>query len=161
MARTYKGYFLVGTLNGSPPAMKNVPLIATAYYEGNVVRISATTGSCGLAPAAGTAVYGVIGCNVTNANSSSGTYPVWLMDANNVFECIRLDTGAPQVAMGDLVDIAVASTYNYRLQATASTKVVRIVGVHPDDASGTAAGKRYRVVGCKSIWGLTTREPKG
>lgn len=154
MAREKAGFLLVKTLNGGPPAIQNYPLVQTAYYEGNVLRLSGTTGSAALAAAAGTSILGVIATEVTNANAASGDYPVYLADANNVFEAKMLVSSTPQAKVGDLADLAVA-TKNFRLQGTASTNVISIHGYHPDEAASAHTGVRYWVTFARSIFAQT------
>ncbi len=156
MARTYAGFLFAGTKDGSPPRIKMYPLKAAAYYEGAVLRLSATTGSAAMAAAAGTAILGVLGCNVTSAQSSSGTtgpFPVYMADGPNLFKAKMIATSAPQALVGDVVDVALASTYNYRLQGTASTKVVSIWDFKKDEAAATHTGVEYYVSFSKPIFG--------
>ncbi len=155
MARTKIGFIPVKTSNGAPPALINLPLVQTAYYEGNVLRINGTTGSGKLAAAAGTSIAGVIACNVSNGSAASGYWPVYKADDNTIFEARMLVTKAPQSMVGDTCDIALASTYNYRLQGTSSTAVVSIVGFDPDESLSTHTNGKYWVKFARSLWAST------
>lgn len=151
MAREKVGLFFVKTLSGSPPAMMWVPLKGgTAYYEGQPLRISATTGSAARVAAGGTAVFGIAAANVTS-NATTTMMPVWLCDDNNVFEGrIAAPTGNAWIRFADRVALTVGTVHNYRLTSTVyfgnATASFRIVGCHPDDITGTAANKRYWVM---------------
>ena len=148
MARTYVGFYQVGTLNGSPPAVKNFDLKgATAFYEGAVLRLN-SSGSAVKAAAGIMQLLGVAGANVTSSASTT-KMPVFLADNNNVFEAKMLGTGAPKGRYFSSVRYRVGTTHNFRLEGTEGTVGTcqcRVVGAHPDDLSGTATGKRYRIV---------------
>ena len=61
MAKTTAGLKFVKTDHGAPPVIAYFPVkISTAYKEGCVARISATSGSVAKQAAAGTAILGVI-----------------------------------------------------------------------------------------------------
>lgn len=158
MARTNVGFAFVGTKDGGPPAVKNFPLVAAIYKEGNVLRLSATTGSATKAAAAGTSILGVLGSNLTSAQSSSATtgpHMVYLADGNNLFKAKMLTSSTPQYKVGDLCDIALTTTYNYRLQGTASTDVVSIYGFDADEALSAHTGVEYYVSFARSIFAQT------
>ena len=160
MARTKAGFLFAGTKDGGPPAIKRYPLVATAYYEGAVMRLSGTTGSAAMAAAAGTSILGVLGCNVSNAQSSSATtgpFPVYLADdgGNNLFKAKMIASSTPQAKVGDLCDVALATTHNYRLQATASTNVVSIWGFDKDEALSAHTGVNYYVAFARSVFAQT------
>jgi len=157
MARSYAGFLFVGTKNGGPPAIKRFPLVAAIYAEGNVLRLSNTTGSAAKAAADGTSILGVLGCNLTSAESSSGTtgpHPVYLADGNNLFKAKMIASSTPQAKVGDLCDIAaIATTYNYRLSATAaSTKVCQIWGFQSDESLAAHTGVNYYVCFAQSVF---------
>lgn len=147
MAREYHGFFPVSTLNGGPPAVAHVPLVSAIYTEGNALRLKATTGSATKAAAAGTAILGFMAQNLTAAQAGTGKHMIYLNDGNTVFQATRIATGLSKLSLYDKADLAVASTYNFRIQGTASTEVFTIVGVHPDDETSQAANVRYYVVG--------------
>jgi hypothetical protein len=146
MPRTYHGFFPVKTLNGGEPALAHVPLVSAIYEEGNVLRLKATTGSATKAAAAGTALLGALACSLTAAQSLTGKHPVYLFDGNTVFQATRIATGLSKLSRFDKVDLAVASTYNFRIQGTASTEAFTIYDVHPDDETSQAANVRYYVL---------------
>ncbi len=157
MARTYAGFLFVGTKDGGPPAIKRFPLAAAIYTEGNVLRLSSTTGSATKAAAAGTSILGVLGCNLTAAQAASATtgpHPVYLADGNNLFKAKMLASSTPQAKVGDLCDIAaIATTYNYRLSATAaSTSVISIWGFDKDEALSAHTGVNYYVSFARSVF---------
>lgn len=163
MARTKTGFFFVKTLNGAPPAMKQYPVVAaTAYYEGAVLRISATSGSATKFEADGTAVLGVSAANISLARSSYATtrLPVYLADNNNVFEAQQggVSLSDCQDVMHDLIDIEVANE-NYRL-GSASSKQCRVVGFHPDDVAKGATGARLWVTFAKNLLTDKASEPR-
>ena len=158
MARTKAGFMFAGTKDGGPPAIKRYPLVAAIYTEGNVLRVSNTTGSATKAAAAGTSILGVLGCNLTSAQSSSGTtgpHPVYLADGNNLFKAKMIASSTPQYKVGDVCDVALATTYNYRLQATASTNVVSIWGFDADESLSAHTGVEYYVSFARSIFAQT------
>jgi hypothetical protein len=161
MARTTAGLFFVKTLNGANPAKTNVPVVVGTYYEGQPLRVSATTGSAAKLPATGTAVYGVAAAYMSTLDSATEKLPMYAADNNNVFEGVMVATGAAQPRAQDPVNVRVGTTNNYRLAGTGTLAHFRVVGVNPDDASGTAANKRYWVTGYTTVWGDTAREPKG
>lgn len=147
------------TLSGGPPAILYFPLVtATAYKIGNVLRISATSGSAAKQVAAGTAILGVAVRDVALTSASVTKMPVWIADGNTVFEAKKIVTGVPQNNVGDPADIVVGSVYNYRINTAASTKVAKIVGYHPDEATTAHTGCRYYVMFEKSIFGNTARQ---
>jgi hypothetical protein len=158
MAITKVGLRFRRTLSGGPPAMDQVPLVATAYYDGNVLRVNATTGSACLAKTLATsAVAYVMNGNVSNGNSSTGKWPVYIINDDTVFEARMAATGARQARVTDLSALRVGTTYNYRLSGTAGP--FRIVGVHPDDVGGTGSNGRFYVTGGRSqyaAYGRTT-----
>jgi hypothetical protein len=144
--RSKAGFFPVKTLNGAPPALRNFPLVGgTAYYEGAVLRLSATSGSAARATAAGTVVLGVLACDVASADAATGKYPVYLADGNTMFKAKMLLTSVPQQKMTDLVGLSLGTVHNYRLQGTAATEVCRIEGFNPDEALTTHTGVEYWV----------------
>ena len=160
MARTNAGFMFAGTKDGGPPAIKRYPLVAAIYKEGNVLRLSATTGSATKAAAAGTSILGVLGCNLTSAQSSSATtgpHPVYLAVPNNLFLAKMLASSTPQYKVGDTCDIAaIATTYNYRLSATAgSTNVISIWGFKADESLSAHTGVEYYVSFARSIFAQT------
>lgn len=149
MARTKTGLYFIKTVDGGPPAMDWFDLKgATAYYEGQILRLSATSGSAAKASASGTAMLGVTGANVTSSATTT-QMPVYLADPRNVFEARMLATGAPHTRLRDKITFVVGTTHNYRIEGTAyngaATACLRIIGYNPDDASGTATNKRYWV----------------
>jgi len=149
MSISYVGLRFRKTLSGGTPAIAHMPLVATAYYDGNVLRVNGTTGSACLCASGGTIAAGfvMIG-NVTNANSSSGVHPMYIINGDSVFEARMRATGARRARTGDLACLNVGTTYNYRLGGTAGA--FRILEPHPDDAGGTAANGRYYVTGGRS-----------
>ena len=158
MARTNAGFIFAGTKNGGPPAINRYPLVAAIYKEGNVLRLSGTTGSATKAAAAGTSILGVLGCNLTSAQSSSATtgpHPVYLADGNNLFKAKMIASSTPQYKIGDTCDLGLATTYNYRLQATASTNVISIWGFDADEALSAHTGVEYYVAFARSIFAQT------
>jgi hypothetical protein len=159
MALSYVGLRFRKTLNGGNPAMTNAPLVHTSYEDGNILRLN-TTGS-GVRMAAGATAgmaYVMIG-SLANANwAATGRYPVYLLDGNNVFEARILATGARSARVGDSCGVAVGSTYNYRLAATAGP--LKVTGYHPDEAATTTgANGRFYVTGRKCVWGVTQSAP--
>lgn len=146
MSRTKAGFFFVKTLDGSPPAKMNFPLVAGTYHEGALLRVSGTSGSAVKAAVTNTACIGVAGAYIETTTSGITQMPVYLADSKNVFEAVMVATGAPQARMADRAHFRVGTTHNFRLQGTAGTAMFRIVGVHPDDAAGTGANKRYWIV---------------
>ena len=175
MARSYAGFRLVKTLNGAPPAQVNYPLVgATAYYEGEVLTLQ-TNGSAARASAAGTIVLGVCGANISSsaAATSGGTLnlpsntptlcPIYLLDSNSVFEAIMLGSNVPRASVGDPYTLAVSTTHNYRIRATASATApnqIRIVDFHPDEALTTHTCGRYWVQGLLSVTAQSSRVPR-
>ncbi len=153
MSIDYVGLRFRRTLNGGNAATDAVPLVEGSYYDGHILRVN-TTGSGVKAAAGATAGVGyvMIG-NLLKADwSASSKYPVYLLDANNVFEARMLATGARSARRGDSCGIAVGSTHNFRLAATAGC--LRITGYHPDE-SGTASNGRFYVTGRKTVWAAT------
>lgn len=153
MALSYVGLRFRKTLNGAGGAMTQIPLVEGTYYDGNVLRLSGTSGSGTKVAADGTTVAYVLSGNVTKANSVSGKYSAYILDNNNVFEARMLATGAPQARVGDLANIAVGSTYNYRLQGTTTSGPLRIVGYHPDESTSGHANGRFYVTGARTQFG--------
>lgn len=163
MARTKTGFFFVKTLNGAPPAMKQYPVVAgTAYHEGAVLRISATSGSATKFVADGTAVLGVSAANISLARSSYATtrLPVYLADNNNVFEAqyASVSLSDCQDIMHDLIDIKVGNE-NYRL-GTPSSKQCRVVGFQPEDVAKGVTGARVWVTFAKNLLTDKASEPR-
>jgi len=148
MALSYHGYRFRKTMNGGNAAMLNVPLVAGTYYDGMPLRISATSGSAEACAAGGTTVAFILQGNVSTANSTSGKYPAYHVDDNNVFEGRMLASAAPQTRLADLAGIAVGTTYNYRLAGTAGP--FRIVGFHPDESLSAHANCRFYFTGARS-----------
>ena len=150
MARTTRGFRFVRTIDGGPPAMGYFyrdNSTATAFKEGNVLRVSQTSGSAAKLPAAtATVCLGV--CGADFVSSTSGTaMPVYLAVPNNVFEAKMVATSTPKYRLMDTLDIRVNTVYNYSLQGTSSVKHVRVVGYDPDDEGKSAATMiRYHVV---------------
>ncbi len=150
MARTKNGFFFVKTIDGGPPAIDWRGMkVATAYHEGAVLRQSTTSGSGVKCAAAGTLVLGVLGAAVPTGHAGAVNAPIYLADHRNMFEVKCLGTGAPLTKLGKKVALAVATILNVRASGAVytgdATAACRILGFHPDDASGTAAGKRYWV----------------
>ena len=163
MARTKAGFFFVKTRSGKQPAMDWVPLVgATAYYEGQVLRASATTGSAAKQSAAGTTILGIAAANVSSGSAATTKMPIYIADSENVFEGKMIASKAPRAVMYSEVDIRVGTTHNHRLQGTASTKVARIVGFHPDEVLTAHTGCRFWVTfGPKSLSGGADKIPAG
>lgn len=163
MAKTTAGLKFVKTDHGSPPVIAYFPVtISTAYKEGGVARISATTGSAQKQVATGTAILGVIADTVALANVSNSTRLGVYVDPGAIFEVKMLASSTPQTKVGDLVDLAVSTTYNYRLSGSAaSTKVFKIVGFNPNESLSAHTGVRYWVKIAKPIWGANVTEAKG
>lgn len=152
MARTKHGFFYVKTIDGGPPAMGQCYVKgATAYYEGQVMRCSMTSGSARRVAASGTSVLGVLGANVAASGATTTEVPFYYLNDRNIFEGRMLATGAPRTRLFDKVTVSVGTIHNYRVAATAyygeTTGCLRIVGWNPDDGAGTAANKRYWVTG--------------
>ncbi len=162
MALTKKGFFPFKTLNGQLPAMKNFALVQTAYYEGQVLRASATTPSAKALGTRGTTPLGVIGCNVTNANATgTNTYPVYLADGNTIFEA-RMGNGIDCTDhILTLKPITVSSgdhTVCSTTGATAANNVLQIYDVHPrETVTGTPSNKRVLVKFARSLVGGPTK----
>lgn len=152
MARTTPGLYFVKTLNGGPPARLMIYCKgATAYEEGQVLRLSGTSGSGIRAAGSATAVFAVTAAPLAKSGATTTEMPVYVINDNNVFEGRVIATGAPRTRLNDRVTFAQATTHTYRIAATvlqgAATACFRVVGYHPDDASGTATNKRFWVTG--------------
>ena len=151
MARTKWGFLPAQMLNGCAPVVKFYPLASGTYYEGSVLRVSGTSGSGKLAAAGGTTMLGISKSYVTTANSTSGVYPIQMFTGDEIFEAKMLATSVPQQKVGDVVDLAVGSTHNFRVSATAvgatgvATAPFVIYGYHADEAATTHTGVRYYV----------------
>jgi len=157
MARTNAGFLFVGTRDGGPPAVRRFPLVSAIYKQGNVLRLSATTGSATKAAASGTSILGVLANNLTAAQAASATtgpHLVYLASGNNIFKAKMLASSTPQVKIGDTCDIAaIATTYNYRLSNTGgSTNVISIVGFDGDEALSAHTGVEYYVTFARSVF---------
>lgn len=159
--RQYAGFSFVKTLNGGPPVIKNMPAVAGTYTEGMVLRLSATTGSVAAQSASGTAIYGVCSANVSRADSATTRIPVIRADEYTLFEAKMLASVAPQSKVGDTCDLAVGSTYNYRLAATSSLGMCKIHEFHPDESLSAHTGARFRVAFAKNLISGTERVAKG
>lgn len=151
------GFTFAYTTSGGPPVIKNLPLVhGTAYKAGSVMRIVATTGSAGRAAAAGTSILGVMACDVTQANASSGKYPVYIANDSAVFQAKQIGSVAPPERIGDCADIALATIHNYRISSTAaSTAVLSIVGYPGDESTSAHTGCNYYVKFARSIFAQT------
>lgn len=141
MARVYTGFRFVKTTNGSPPAMHmcNLKSTTASVYEGQLLRMSATSGSVACAAIAGTAIYGVAAANVTSSPATT-KMPVYLADLNNVFEArgTLTSTARPNALVGKRVAIAGTVSTNYRiamasLEGVATAPAVRVVGYNPGE----------------------------
>lgn len=153
MSLSYVGLRFRKRLGGGTPQMAQVPLVAGTYYDGNILRISGTSGSAAKLAAAGTAVAYVMCGNVLKADcTSTARYPVYHLDESNVFEAYMLASVTPQQKVGDMAGLAVGSTYNYRLTGTTTSGPLKIVGFHPDESKSAGTGKRFYVTGAKSVW---------
>ena len=163
MARTTAGLKFVKTTTGAPPTIDYFPVvISTAYKEGCVARISATTGSVAKQASTGTAILGVIADTVALADVANTTRLGVYTDPNAIFEVKMLTSSTPQAKVGDLVDLAIATTYNYRLSGTtASTKVFKIVGFNPNESLSAHTGVKYWVKIAKPVFGANVTEAKG
>lgn len=149
----YRGFKFAYTLHGGPPAIAQVPLVSDTYYPGQVLRISATTGSAAVAAAAGTAVAYVAASYVSAANSVIGKHPVYLLDASNVFLTQKASTGKQTEFIGDAMDLAVGSTENHYVSTAAATNVFTCVGFPGADADAEATNNNLYVKVRKSIFG--------
>lgn len=146
MPRSYTGFRFVKTLNGGPPARVWCDIKgSSSMYDGEVLRMSGTSGSVALAAANGTAIFGVAGANVI-ANIATTQIPVYLADQNNVFEAKGIASRTAHFLLGDKVTIIVGSTHNFRVASTVlqgeATACCRIIGWHPDTVPGTAAANQ-------------------
>ncbi|MFA5376437.1 MAG: hypothetical protein WC455_11895 [Dehalococcoidia bacterium] len=159
MAREYAGFLPVRSETGGPPPIKNYPLVSGTYYEGSILRLSATTGSATKFADGGTSVLGVCAAYVSTADSTTGKYPVYLPVPTTEFEAKMLGSFAPQAKVGDKVPILVGTTFNYRLRGTvagtASLEVCAISGFHPDESLSAHTGNKFRVKFSRSIFAQT------
>jgi len=158
MARTTAGFRFVKTLNGSPPTMivaRFTPASATAYYDGNVIRVGAT-GLHHKVAEAGTEVLGVLSQDIAKGTATTDAL-LYAADTNNVFETkmIYARAVAPRGYQGQNLDIDIGSVYNYRVATAAANNAggltgsgqCTIIGAHPDDIDLTStANLRYWIV---------------
>lgn len=150
----YNGLKFVKTLHGGPPAMDQIPLVSDAYYPGQVLRVSGTSGSGAVAAAAGTSMAYVAASYVATTDSTVGKHPVYRLDDFNIFEAKMAVSSTPQQKVGDLCDLAVKGE-NHALQGTASTKVLQIVGFPGQESTDAATNHNYYVKAARSLWAST------
>ena len=148
-----KGFKFAYTLHGGPPATDQVPLVSGTYYPGQVLRISATTGSATKAAAAGTSLAYVNAAYTTTADSG-GLHPAYRLDDFNVFKAVMIASSTPQPYVGDQTDLAV-STNDFSLQGTASTNVFQIVGFPGEESTAAHGTCSYYVKAARSVWAST------
>jgi hypothetical protein len=153
MSIDYVGLRFRKRLGGGTPEMSNVPLVEGTYTDGNILRVSGTSGSAAKLAASGTAAAFVFCGNLDKSDWVATTkYPVYHLDENNVFEARMLASVTPQQKYLDYAGVAVGSTYNYRLQGTTTSGPLKIVGYPPDQANTAATNLKFYVTGAKSVW---------
>jgi hypothetical protein len=149
MARSYNGFKYVKTLAGTPPAMGWITLTGGSFYEGEVLRISASSGKGALFANSGTAAAGVLAADCTTA-ATDRSRPYYLADSQNVFEAINTTAVTLPYCLGDKFTVNIGSTHAFHVTGTAlagnATACVRCVGYHPDEVTTSATGKRLWVV---------------
>jgi len=87
------------------------------------------------------------------SGSISATFkaPVALANADNIFEVIQIKAVAPQTRVGDVADIAVGSTHNYRMSGTAvgatyvATTPLIVVGYDADEPTSSHPNCKFYV----------------
>jgi hypothetical protein len=149
----YGGFLPVYTETGAPPVVQSFPVKAgqtikrgypVKVYMDGTITATAIPGAVMTALATSTSIMGIAAEPVTTtATESTARVLVWVATDNTIFEGKNTGTGRPEKWIGDRVDFEIQTSSNFRINEDAGTpKVLKIVGVHPSDISGTASGKR-------------------
>jgi hypothetical protein len=155
---TKRGLKFVRTNHGGPPHMDNVPFSGgTTYYAGQILSISATSGSAKVW-ADGMTGMSYISASYVSATDCATTskFPVYLLDGSNIFEAIMLRARGPQEMVGLRV-AAITSSGEHTIRGTAvaagTLADFTIVGFHPDcTATPGATGAKFYVRSSQNVW---------
>mgnify|MGYP001610441327 CR=1 FL=1 len=143
-----QGFLPAFTLHGGPPAIQHYAVKASQTIKrGYPLRLATTSpGSLATALAAATGIFGIAAEPITTTATEKTTrVAVWLADPQTIFEGRCTGTGRPEKWVGKLCDFVLNTSVNYRVSATAgSYDQLKIVGIHPDDLTGTGSDKRIR-----------------
>ena len=153
---TKQGFKFSHTLHGGPPAMSQIPLVAsTAYYPGQVLRANGTTGSgFKYLTAAGTSQSYVMASYVASGDAGTGKHPAYLIDTANVFELKFNGSIAAQSMVGEKYTVVIdGENYTGTIGAQAGVLGMwMVVGNHPDNPAAAATGNKMFVIGARSTW---------
>ena len=130
MARAYDGFLFLKTRSGGPPAKTVYNLKSGTYYDGSVLRLSATSGSAIVIADGATGILGVSSSYVSTADSLTTPISVYNADKDNVFKVRMAGGTVPRGVMHNFCDIVVSTTFNHRIEGTAGAAVsqTRIIG---------------------------------
>jgi hypothetical protein len=149
-SQSNRGFRYVKNLYGAQAVLETLPVVlSVTYWNGNLVTISGTSGSARVAVAADTSVYGVA-AHALGTAVAGDTLKIYPLRGGNVFEAKAhggLSGGKPENYIGKVADLIIPTATYHRLGTGASTKILMIVGHHPDDKAKATQGLRYWVTG--------------